>query len=197
MNKSFMHEIYPQYSSRLSMRSDGFSTIFELLERKISSNRPLIIETGSLRQPGNWEGDGQSTYLFNLFAQYYNGIVYSVDIDPICSKNCTDLNLNNVISVTSDSIKFLSLLPNAEEIDLLYLDSYDLDFNNPEPSATHHLEELTQVFSYLTSGTVIAVDDNIIRDGIKIGKGYLVEEYLSKKNCILVYDGYQKVWVVK
>ena len=42
-----------------------------------------------------------------------------------------------------DSYKFFNELPMPE-----FGPKYDLDFNNPEPSATHHLEELTQVFSY-------------------------------------------------
>ena len=47
------------FQPRLNKRADGFATLFQALTRHA---RPLIIETGCLRSPGNWEGDGQSSF---------------------------------------------------------------------------------------------------------------------------------------
>ena len=44
--------------------------------------------------------------------------------------------------ICSDSVKYLWSLPKEEKIDFLYLDSYDINKNNPHPSQLHHVKEI-------------------------------------------------------
>ena len=51
---------------------------------------------------------------------------------------------------------------------LLYLDSFDLDPDNPTPSAIHHVLELLAARPLLGPGTVVVVDDyGVGGDGCK------------------------------
>jgi hypothetical protein len=52
---------------RLTKRAEGFSMIFEHLDR---FDRPVgIIETGCTRGPDTWKNDGASTVLFDKYAE--------------------------------------------------------------------------------------------------------------------------------
>jgi hypothetical protein len=91
-----------------------------------------------------------------------------------------------------DSVRVLSSL--NLKVDLLYLDSFDLELNNPHPSQLHHLKELTSSIQLLKPGTLIAVDDHRLPEGI-IGKGKYVDEYLSQIGCRKIHDGYQLIYL--
>ena len=47
-----------------------------------------------------------------------------------------------------------------QHIDLLNLDSYDVDFKNPNDSAMHHLKELLAAAPLISKDTLILVDDS-------------------------------------
>ena len=64
----------------LYQRADGFNLVFAYLE-SITQAEYHIIETGTMRNPGNWK-DGQSARLFTEFVDHHDGSVRSVDIDP-------------------------------------------------------------------------------------------------------------------
>src|SRR5579862_9472971 len=68
------------FKPRLDRRADGFAAIFEAVGAR--PERPLILETGCLRMPENWGGDGQSTFMFDAFARDRHGTVISIDITP-------------------------------------------------------------------------------------------------------------------
>lgn len=86
-----------------------------------------------------------------------------------------------------DSVKFLHGFETPEEIDLLYLDSFDLEWENPHPSSLHHLKELTAVYSKLKPGCLIVVDDN--QSGL--GKGQYIVDFLNNVNDKKYFDDYQ------
>jgi hypothetical protein len=179
-------------------RSGGFRAILRAAEQHAAqSGKPmLVVETGGLRQLENWLGDGQSTRIFDAFVGHHKGFLFSVDINPICAVLVRQICSDRTVAVTADSIQFLQAFQGKHSISVLYLDSFDLDVRNPEPSSRHHLEELTTVIDFLEPGTVIAVDDNTVVDGKPVGKGYLVESFLADRGVPLVFDGYQKVWQV-
>ena len=103
---------------------------------------------------------------------------------------------------------------------LFYLDSFDLDWRYPYPSAAHHLKELTAINRILHKDTMVVVDDspasaNITQtdkadqnnksDNWKIllspspaptigGKGFLVHEYASHVGAQLIFSHYQAAW---
>ena len=67
----------------------------------------------------------------------------------------------NIEFVVSDSVEYLSSMNKADikELDVVYLDSYDVDLNNPEPSENHGYNEFRSIEKYLKSGCLIAIDD--------------------------------------
>ncbi len=189
------------YQPRLEKRAEGFKTLFAALARMPAA--PLILETGSLRLPGNWEGDGQSTYLFDVFVQAeraagHGGALFSIDLslDSIAAARRVCSGVANL--VCNDSVQALHSLARllaGRQASLLYLDSFDLDLANPMPSATHHMMELAAAGPLLSTGSLVAVDDYCI-DGKPGGKGLLVDLYMDSVGAAVIHSGYQKIWLL-
>ena len=74
------------------------------------------------------------------------------------------------------------------------MDSYDVEWSDDEPSATHHLNEFLVIEPFLKN-TVVAIDDNsFLTSGKRTGKGRKIFEYLEKKSILPVYDEYQIIY---
>lgn len=160
---------------------------------------PLIVETGCAREENNFAGDGQSTIIFDRYVNANGGELQSVDISPENVAVAQRQVGPRTRIHCADSIDFLwrlnqELTANNLFIDLLYLDSFDVDFSHPDPSAQHHLKELTAIISRLKPGSLVVVDDNIEVDGHHVGKGYLVEEFMQAIGKPIIYRGYQYIW---
>jgi FkbM family methyltransferase len=199
---------------QLAARANTFGRIFEYLDR---FDRPVrIVETGCTRDAGNWGGDGGSTVLFDKYAECHPGsVVYSVDIDPAATALCRTLVSTRVQVHTGDSVDFLKSLADMPPtdfiaIDLLYLDSYDVDFENPHPSAMHHMKELVAVAPLLQPETLVVVDDSpssftaVVGEGGQIGlvapvrvggKGKYVAEYAQNIRAEKLFESYQCGWI--
>lgn len=184
-----------QYSDRYV----GFSIMFEELLKKKGGNFN-IIETGTIRNPNNW-CDGQSTLLFYDFLRNYGGNLLSIDIDQHYLNVCkqfinsyrfpTDFNnLPYFKQICGDSVLELSKINTY--IDLIYLDSFDLDVKNPEPSMVHHLKEMISLSKTISSSedVIIAVDDNFG----DIGKGKYVLEWAKDVGAEILHEGYQVIF---
>jgi|TARA_B110000438_G_scaffold2771_1_gene2865 hypothetical protein len=215
---------FESIASKLGDREISFRKIFKYLD---SQPTPIIIvETGCLRDPDNFQ-DGQSTLLFDKYtsARGENSKVYTVDINPACTSACKKIVSKNVEISTEDSVRYLNkisnkFLKNKTKVILFYLDSFDLDWRYPYPSAAHHLKELTAINRILHKDTMVVVDDspasaNITQtdkadqnnksDNWKIllspspaptigGKGFLVHEYASHVGAQLIFSHYQAAW---
>jgi len=201
-------------SPKLSLRTESFRKIFTYLDR---FDRPIaIIETGCVRQRDNWAGDGQSTILFDKYTEFHSGsVVFSVDRDPQATALCGSLVSNRVRIHTGDSIAWLKSLTDnpptgLRHVDLLYLDSYDVDLDDPLPSAIHHLKELVAIAPLLSAGTLVAVDDSpsffigihnqnnslaLIRPPRIGGKGRLIAEYAAQIGAEVFFADYQCGWL--
>jgi hypothetical protein len=169
--------------------------MFRLLLNK-KQNNFSIIETGTLRTPGQWK-DGQSAFLFTEFVITHGGQVQSVDIDPeACAIASTALPVEQFSVTCSDSVEWLYQLTELDSVDLFYLDSWDVDWANDTASAEHHLKEFHAIESFLRPGTVVAIDDNSrwCHSGHRAGKGRAVLEYLESKGHFPIYDEYQIIW---
>ena len=199
---------------KLARRAVGFSKIFTYLDRL---DRPVfVVETGCVREKHAWEGDGQSTIHFDKYAEFHPGsLVFSVDLDPAATALCRSLVRPEVQIHTGDSVAFLKSLtdhppPELRYIDLLYLDSYDVDLHYPLPGAIHSLKELLAIVPLLSSETLVAVDDSPlsvrgIADTIGVikaiepprtgGKGRLIGDYASQIGAELYFAGYQCGWL--
>jgi predicted O-methyltransferase YrrM len=177
----------------------------------------LIVETGCARTQGNWGGDGQSTLLFAKYIEARNdgSQVVAMDIDPNATALAKKLTDGKVEVLTGDSVPLLSKLERSiiaaqRKISLLYLDSFDVDFQAPLPSAIHHLYELLAIKGALGPRTLVMVDDapmemlgvpnaNQQLEAIQPprigGKAKFVAEYAQRLGIQPALIGYQVGWV--
>ena len=130
------------------------------LEQKNHTSPLLIVETGTSRSYV-YDAGGNSTWLWDDLVGMHpsGGHVYSVDISPDSCRHARETVSSRVTVVCSDSVAFLHGFSRVGDIDLLYLDSYDLDWFDIHPSSMHHMMELTTVFANLKPGCVVVVDD--------------------------------------
>jgi len=178
---------------RLGKRAEGFGVIFERLDSHI---RPLIIETGCLRIPDNWEGDGQSTFQFDWYARERGGSVFTIDVNQESIDSTRRACGSNTNAILNDSRPALDALGriNNKAISLLYLDSFDLDLENPMPSAVHHATEMMAARHLIGEGTIICVDDFDVSPLGAGGKGLIVDQFMTAIGARVLYSGYQKIW---
>lgn len=176
--KSFLPIYRERYKPLLDGRSDSFEIVFEHIERLHKGNFHLI-ETGCVRRMHDWSA-GQSTLLFDQFLQVHSGTLWSVDIS---AHNCAHARTrcsSHVLIHCRDSIEFLKghVQTNGADIDLLYLDSFDVDWSHLEPSARHHLAELEAAWPRLRKGALLWLTTT------KISKAKLVNLYLLHDSCM-------------
>lgn len=188
---SFLPVFDARYGPRLKHRAATFRAAFEYLEGAGPRDDYRIVETGCLREPGNWSGDGQSTALFDAFVSHHGGRVQSVDLDPIAVAAARSVVGPRTAVCCADSLEFLWAL-DASRIDLLYLDSFDVDWSNPHPSSLHQLNELCAVLPRLLPGALIVVDD----DCGGRGKGRYIRGFMESVGVRPFLDSYQVGWVL-
>jgi len=181
----------------LDKRRSGFEILYDKVK---NTKNPLIVETGCTRQPDNWFGDGQSTQVFNAMCELHEGTLNSVDIDEKAAGFARTLVGPRAHIYCGDSITWLQEAETlfgkiGRKIDVLYLDSYDLDKHNWAPSALHHIFELLSIKNALQTGSLVAVDDNLLMDdGNYAGKGIFVENWMARAGKQQIHKGYQWIW---
>ena len=183
-----------------------------------SQSTPIIIvETGCLRVRENFL-DGQSTLLFDKYTLSRGGKskVYTVDINSSSTSVCKQTVSSNVEITTDDSVCYLNNLTHKfftdkTKVSMFYLDSFDVDWRYPYPSAAHHLKELTAINKILYKETLVVVDDapavgNLIHNNNKWeilkspapvigGKGFLVHEFAEDVGAKVLFSHYQTGWL--
>jgi hypothetical protein len=182
---------------------------------RLLKGRPaIIVETGSAA----W--GTKSSLLFDSYVHSFGGVFHSVDsrlepiftLAPLCTPSTT-LHCD-------DSVQFLKKIASkAKRIDMLYLDSWDLDLNDPVPAAIHGLAEFLAILPALGNGSIVLIDDtplkiedwNYAQDSSEVsrskffncqnqygfppGKGSLVKLYLSQLGRgHQVAHNYQFIW---
>ncbi len=170
----------------------GFRKIFSYL---VAKKKPsyAIIETGGIRQKDNWS-DGQSSVLFYDFLKKFSGELTTIDVNPSVEVNykawLPSIGNVKVNTVILDGAVALSRID--KEVDLLYLDSFDIEHANPEPSMLHHLKEFNNSKNIISKSKdlLVAVDDNFG----KYGKGRYVLDWAIKNNKEILHDGYQIIF---
>jgi FkbM family methyltransferase len=205
----FFEGIRPQ----LALRSHTLALVFEHLDQ---FDRPVgIVETGCMRQAGDWSGDGCSTILFDHYAHTHPGsTVYSVDHSAEATAQIRTLVGPSGRVHTGDSVALLRQL--AEErpsdlpsVDLLYLDSFDPDSSHAIPNAARHLQELVSAAPLIHPETLVVVDKSPssftgvvdaqgrlqLTSPVAVGgKGKLVAEYAKAVGAREHFQGYQCGW---
>jgi hypothetical protein len=215
MTTNFWDYFEQQAEPKLANRAISFRKIFEYLDQ--FETPVTIVETGCLRQIGNFAGDGQSTLLFDKYvtSRGDRSHVYTVDLDPAAVDACKSLVGPNVTVTCGDSVQYLNALAPKfiaadTQITLLYLDSYDVDWTYWFPSAAHHLKELCVAQRFINTDTLVVVDDcglnttvlldkannpSLLQDHTRVGgKGRLVAEFAQQIGLQPVFAHYQVGW---
>jgi len=144
-----------------------------------------ILETGTAA----W--GTSSTYLFDAYVRKYGGKFWTVDINPAHSDAVKPYMCEHTTVVTGDSVEFLKGWVKehpGDQANIVYLDSYDLDFAAPIPSGMHGLAEYNAIAPGLMPGSLLLIDDTPI-----LSDDFLEENprmYISMHNT---YDKIQRV----
>jgi hypothetical protein len=146
----------------------------------------------------------------------YGGEFWSVDIEASPSERLTGQMSSSTHLVVDDSVAFLGRLAEhrrrEEPIGLCYLDSWDLDWNDPDAAALHGLREWHAVEPMLGRGSILMIDDTPSaeawipesahdaaqsyrdRTGRWPGKGGLILEELAQRSDVeMLWHGYSVV----
>ena len=189
----FFQVFEDRFRPNLLQRKETFTKLFsELVLAETETFH--IVETACLRKTTDW-GAGQSTVLFDLFVRSFGGRVTSIDITPEHFRLARSTTSDATTVIESDSVAYLQqyAAEHPRSIDLLYLDSRDIDWDRPESSAEHHLRDLLAAWPALKRGALIVVDDHF-KDG-QIGKSKLVVDYLATvPGATQIFESYQIGW---
>lgn len=181
------------FAPLLGRRSQTFRRVFQHV---LAASAPVyLLETGCVRHLGNWAGDGQSTVLFDDLVSHVGGNFWSVDIDAEAVEMSRSITGSHTTMDTSDSIAWLAEFPRRfpeRLMHLIYLDSYDIDWNDPHPSALHHLQEFVHAWHLLRPGGLLVVDDDL---GPGRGKGMYIRDHLQRLGIAPLFSEYQVGWV--
>lgn len=184
----------------------GFTACLELME-----DRPqLIIETGT----SAWGTD--STRLWDAYVKTFGGEFWSVDLSPAPRMRLVDQVGPHTHLVVEDSVRFLTDFTASHRdviLGMCYLDSWDLDWSDPDPAAEHGLAEFHAIRPLLGRGSVLVIDDSpgtmawvpqdkqdsadrYLRErGYLPGKGALVHRELANDPRVrIVWHGYNAVY---
>ena len=187
-------ERHPNFM-RLNQRRFGFLKIANYLENiYATAGLNYIVETGTARQFNNWEGDGQSTLVWDYLASVLSLHIISIDIDSKAVALAKSQVSDKVKFYLGDSVKVLCGLDDeiVEKIGVLYLDSFDWTPELNEQSSQHHLRELEAVYRRLSVGALIVVDDC---HSDTQGKHIAVKKFFADKKIEPAFSGYQTGWV--
>lgn len=117
-------------------------------------DKPLnILETGT----SAWGTD--STRLFDSYVRKFGGSLISVDIRSLPSERLKNQLAGSSNLLVGDSVSEIEKLAESLSFDFIYLDSFDVDWMNPVPSALHGLSEMKVVLPRLKAESVVIIDD--------------------------------------
>ncbi len=185
----FMIFFDTEYLPKLEGRAGTFRAV---MREACTEGVANIVETGSIRVENNWGGDGQSTIIFDAYMRWATrGKFDTVDIDDQCM-NLTK-NLQSTTFYCMDSVRYL--LKRKDPIDLLYLDSFDVNMNDPHNAAMHCMFEFCAAQPNLHSGSIIFIDDSPMNEEYSVGgKGKYVSQYFTHLGVPPFVFGYQTAW---
>jgi len=179
--------------------------------KKLGDKPASIVETGSSAWGTN------SSLLFDSYVNSFGGSLSSVDIRAEPMFTLRSLCSNRSFFSCDDSVSFLKHFARQNlPPDLVYLDSWDVNWTDPLASSLHGFYEFLVVLPLLRKGALLLVDDtpaessvmlkvqpDCIEDferftrtyGFTPGKGALIKNFLVK-NAIgkEVAHDYQLLW---
>jgi hypothetical protein len=203
VNAHFIRWSDPNHQNRLG---------FQIALSHTCTFNPIIVETGTSAYGTD------SSRIFDSFAKMFNGYFYSVDINSYPSKRLHIIKSKRSKFYIMDSVNFLKkfeLLTEHQTVDLFYLDSWDVDWRNPLPSALHGRNEMNAIKPYIKQGTVLMIDDtpNSLswiplenrtvavefkkEFGVLPGKGAFFKEALAELDFQILHHDYNIVLLFK
>jgi hypothetical protein len=175
----------------------------------LNASPATILETGTSCRGTD------STRLFDSYVRSFGGEFWSVDIDPeVVNEVRSEVGARTELRC-DDSVSFLSRWArenHGERADLVYLDSFDVDFADPWPAAEHCLDEFEAIRLALQPGSLLLIDDSPgdidyvpeqFREGAQTvydeygvfpGKGMLVETRLAELGVEKLHHWYQALY---
>ncbi len=157
-----------------------------------------------------------SSRLFDAYVKNFGGNFYSIDIRKQAGLNLIFQHSKQTKFMVGDSVEVLNNLSKNNKlhrVDLVYLDSWDVDWFRPELSAEHGLREFLAIEEKLMPGSILVVDDTpkyeswipiearSISDtfkkthGVLPGKGaFIIKLLLNRKNCMIIAHDYNVVF---
>lgn len=188
----FVDRFDSAYLPKLGIRAPTFRAVIrEAVSRRVKS----IVETGCFRKEDNWVGDGQSSLIWVDYIKWHTGHFTTIDIDQEAIALVGKLTSGNASCIQGDSITELS--KPGPVIDLLYLDSFDVDMSKAEPAAMHCMFEFCAARPRLKSGSIIFIDDSPTTAGLQTGgKGAYVSKYFQQIGVLPFTFGYQIAWIL-
>ncbi len=208
MNKSFskyFKETYykklltPNGNNPVRNRADGFYEVFKKLE-ELNRMEYRILETGCVRKDHGelcFGDDGCATVILDDFVKQKRGRFTSVDIKRENVDYARTVVSEQTLVILEDSVKYLSTIPAMYKFDLIYLDSFDIEKNNPHPSQLHHMKEIAAVMKNTKKDTIIMIDDHdAFFTGGQIGKGNYVKDFLLNIGAEILHEGYQIAFIL-
>jgi predicted O-methyltransferase YrrM len=178
----------------------------------LSRKPAVIVETGTSASGTD------SSRLFDAYVKNFGGNFYTVDIDSYPSKRLKFAKSKTTHFYVMDSVKFLlnfSEITTEKSVDLIYLDSWDVDWSNPVESAEHGEKELIAIRPLLQTGTIVVIDDTpadmnwipvsdrgVAREfekefGVLPGKGAFYSRALKGVDFVALHHDYNLVLRVK
>lgn len=204
---------YEMFLNKGTPKHINYLSFKKLFENMINIKEPIILESGIASAGTN------STYLFNEYIKKYGGRFWSVDIRPELVDSVKGNMCPGTQLICDDSVNFFNnWVKISKEYnltpDVIYLDSFDLDFYNYTPSAEHGLKEYKALEPVFRKNTLLLIDDtpanpywldtrdklyDDMSDFYKInnflpGKGMLV--YKERKNTDLILHNYQLLYKI-
>lgn len=142
---------FETYSNSDHVNRVGIEKCLDLLAEKPVN----IIETGT----SAWGTD--STRLWTKYISTFGGNLWTIDIREEPSITLGKLS-PNVEFIVDDSVSALGKLAVTKSVgtaDLVYLDSWDVDWLDPLMSAEHGLREWKELSPFVQKGTLVLIDD--------------------------------------
>lgn len=194
-----------------AIRKRPYLFIKQALSLLPNDTNKVIVEIGSMRKPCSHDineynheccNDGHSSILLAEAANEFHTVDINMDCSKLTRTELKKLNLWNKSNVyCGDGITFLKKFD--KKIDFLYLDAWDVEFNN---HAEMHLEAFKVAEPKLNNISVILIDDTDV--GFTPEKGFhndeeslggkgrlLIPFLLEKNNYKMIFKGRQTCFI--
>ena len=164
--------------------------LFEIAIGNFSSQSITFFETGS---SANWGAN--SSLLFDSYVNKFGGKLITVDIREDANRYLNSKFSKKSFSFIENSLDFIKTYDQSffKTIDLVYLDSYDLDINNPEPSMNHCLQEFLLLDERIKVGSLIAIDDTPNLEAFKMYMEFNLIKIILLKSMVYTRKRYKSI----